>query len=146
GLSHPNLARFIDGGVTEEGRPWFALDHVVGEPITRWCDRQRLDIRARIALLVQVCAAVQYAHGRLVVHRDLKPGNILVDEGGEVRLLDFGLARLLTGDGESGSTLLAGPGSDALTPEYAAPEQFTGAAPGVACDVYALGVIGYELV
>lgn len=146
GLSHPNLARLIDGGVTEEGRPWFALDHVQGEPITRWCDRQRLDIRARIALLVQVCAAVQYAHGQLVVHRDLKPGNILVDEHGEVRLLDFGLARLLTGDGESGTTLLSGLGSDALTPEYAAPEQFSGTATGVACDVYALGVIAYELV
>jgi len=146
GLSHPNLARFIDGGVTGDGRPWFALDFVSGQPINRWCDARRLDIRARLRLLLDVCAAVQYAHTQLVVHRDLKPGNILVEDDGTVRLLDFGIARLLTGDGEAGATLTTIAGRHAFTPEYAAPEQFTGESTGVAGDVYALGVVAYELV
>ncbi len=145
-LNHPNLARFIDGGVATDGRPWFALEYVQGEAIHRWCDRRRLSIRGRIELLVQVCAAVRYAHTQLVVHRDLKPGNILVDESGTVRLLDFGLARLLTGDGGNAATLATAFGNAALTPEYAAPEQFADNIGGVASDVYALGVIAYELV
>ncbi len=145
-LDHPNLARFIDGGVAPDGRPWFALEYVQGETIERWCDRQRLSIRERVQLLVQVCTAVQYAHTQLVVHRDLKPGNILVDDAGTVRLLDFGLARLLTGDGEGDATRATVFGHTALTPEYAAPEQFTGTPGGVASDVYALGVIAYELI
>jgi serine/threonine protein kinase/tetratricopeptide (TPR) repeat protein len=146
GLSHPNLARFIDGGVTADGRPWFALDFVRGQPINRWCDARRLDVRARMHLLLDVCAAVQYAHTQLVVHRDLKPGNILVDEGGTVRLLDFGIARLLAGDAETGATLTTIAGRHAFTPEYAAPEQFTGESTGVAGDVYSLGVVAYELI
>src|SRR5690606_4609993 len=97
-LSHPNLARFIDGGIAPGGRPWFALDHVDGESITRWCDTRRLDVRARIRRFLDACAAVQYAHGQLVVHRDLKPANVLVDGTGAVRLLDFGIAGLLGGD------------------------------------------------
>ncbi|PZQ18403.1 MAG: hypothetical protein DI564_03610 [Rhodanobacter denitrificans] len=144
-LSHPNLARFIDGGVSAERRPWFALEFVHGTTITRWCDAHRLGVRARIALFLDVCTAVQYAHGQLVVHRDLKPGNVLVDETGTVRLLDFGIAGLLGGDEPATAATTIGQ-RPALTPEYAAPEQFRGEGAGLAVDVYALGVIAYELV
>lgn len=144
-LAHPGLARFIDGGVSADGRPWFALEFVAGESITRWCDRQRIGLRERIGLLVEVCAAVQYAHTQLVVHRDLKPGNILIDAAGHVRLLDFGIARLLDGDEEAAATAGTLGLSQAMTPAYAAPEQFIGAPVGVAADVYALGVLAYEL-
>ncbi|MBB5209085.1 tetratricopeptide repeat protein [Chiayiivirga flava] len=142
-LSHPNLARFIDGGVAPDGRPWFALDYVRGEPITRWCDARRLGLRERVRLFLDVCAAVQYAHGQLVIHRDLKPANVLVDETGAVRLLDFGIARLLGGDEDAALTAVGG--RYALTPEYAAPEQFGGGDVGVGADVYSLGVILFEL-
>lgn len=145
-LNHPNIARFIDGGMAPDGRPWFALEFVKGESITRWCDARRLDVRARVRLFLEACAAVQYAHTQLIVHRDLKPGNILVDEEGAARLLDFGIARLVGGDGDGAPTLTMANANYALTPEYAAPEQFTGSAVGVAADVYALGVILYELV
>jgi serine/threonine-protein kinase len=143
-LDHPNLARFIDGGIAPDGRPWFALEFVRGETITRWCDAERLDLHARVRLFLDVCAAVQYAHAQLVVHRDLKPANVLVDAGGRVRLLDFGIARLLDDDDAAAPTTLAG--GRLLTPEYAAPEQFRGEAAGVATDVYALGVVLHELV
>ncbi|PZQ17384.1 MAG: hypothetical protein DI564_06140 [Rhodanobacter denitrificans] len=144
-LSHPNLARFIDGGVAPDGRPWFALEYVEGEPITRWCDARRLDVAARVRLFLDACAAVQYAHGQLVVHRDLKPGNILACADGTLRLLDFGIARLLADD-DDGEVTLTRHGRYALTPGYAAPEQFSGEATGVAADVYALGAVLYELI
>ena len=144
-LDHPHLARFIDGGVAPDGRPWFALEFVRGEPITRWCDEHGLDIRARVRVFLDVCAAVQYAHTQLVVHRDLKPANILVDNDGRVKLLDFGIAKLVGNDDEAGEfPTTIGP-RHALTPEYAAPEQFAGGSAGVATDVYCLGVILYEL-
>ncbi len=145
-LSHPNLARFIDGGIADDGRPWFALEFVHGETITRWCDQRKLDIRARIRLFLSVCAAVQYAHTQLVVHRDLKPANVLVDETGAARLLDFGVAGLLAGDtgDETGPSTISE--CHAMTPEYAAPEQFSGGVVGIPADVYALGVLAYELV
>lgn len=146
-LDHPHLARFIDGGVADDGRPWFALEFVRGETITRWCDEHRLDLRARVRLFLDVCAAVQYAHAQLVVHRDLKPANILVDADGRVRLLDFGIARLLGGDGEdAGAPPTTIDARYALTPEYAAPEQFGREPAGVATDVYTLGAVLYELV
>jgi serine/threonine-protein kinase len=145
-LSHPNLARFIDGGVATDGRPWFALEFVRGVSITRWCDARRLDVRERIRLFVDVCAAVQHAHTQLVVHRDLKPGNVLVDDAGTVRLLDFGVAGLLAGDMEDATQPSTMGQRHPMTPEYAAPEQFTGEAVGVSADVYSLGVIVYELV
>lgn len=144
-LAHPGLARFIDGGMSADGRPWFALEFVEGESITRWCDHRRIGLRERIGLLLEVCAAVQYAHTQLVVHRDLKPGNILIDAGGRVRLLDFGIARLLGGDDEGPAEASTLGLSQAMTPAYAAPEQFIGAPVGVAADVYALGVLAYEL-
>lgn len=145
-LNHPNLARFIDGGVAPDGRPWFALEFVEGDAITRWCDARRLDVSERVRLFLDVCAAVQYAHSQLVVHRDLKPANILVGGDGNVRLLDFGIARLLEGGGDAPATLTLIGSGYALTPEYAAPEQFTHTAAGVASDVYSLGMILYELV
>lgn len=144
-LSHPNLARFIDGGVTDEGRPWFALEFVDGQSITSWCDARKLDISARVRIFLKVCVAVQYAHTQLVVHRDLKPGNVLVDARGTVRLLDFGVAGLLVSDpDETDRPTMIGM-RQAFTPEYAAPEQFKGEPAGVAADVYALGVILYEM-
>ena len=145
-LEHPNLARFIDGGVAADGRPWFALEFVRGTAVTTWCDAHRLDLRARVRLLLEVCAAVQHAHSQLVVHRDLKPANILVDAEGRVKLLDFGIAKLVGGDDDAGATLTVAGNRGALTPEYAAPEQFGGEAAGVTTDVYALGVVAYELV
>lgn len=145
-LSHPNLARLIDGGVAPDGRPWFALDFVHGQTITRWCDTQRLGVRARVRLFLDVCAAVRHAHAQLVVHRDLKPPNVLVDERGDVRLLDFGIASLLEGHEEDRSARTTLGSRYALTPEYAAPEQFGGGAVGVATDIYALGVLLYDLV
>lgn len=144
-LDHPGLARLIDGGSAPDGRPWFALEFVRGEPITVWCDRHRLGLDARMRLMLEVCAAVQYAHSQLVVHRDLKPANVLVDAAGQVRLLDFGIARLLDAD-EAGATLTRAGSRGLFTPEYAAPEQFTGESAGVATDVYALGVMAYELI
>lgn len=143
-LSHPNLARFIDGGLAADGRPWFALEFVDGQPITDWCDAGRLDIDARVRLFLDVCAAVQHAHTQLIVHRDLKPANILVDADGNVRLLDFGIAKLVEGDEPNAQTTIRTP--PVLTPEYAAPEQFSGEVAGLATDIYALGATLYELV
>ncbi len=145
-LNHPNLARFIDGGVAPDGRPWFALEFVDGKAITRWCDAEHLAVRERVRLFLDVCAAVQYAHSQLVVHRDLKPSNILVGADGSVRLLDFGIAGLLEGNDDATRAVTTLASCYALTPEYAAPEQFARTAAGVGADVYSLGVILYELV
>ncbi|MBD9437168.1 serine/threonine protein kinase [Pseudoxanthomonas sp. PXM03] len=139
-LTHPAIARLIDGGVTDEGVPYLVMDHVDGLPITRHAELRNLDRTARLRLLCDVCRAVDAAHRQLVVHCDLKPSNILVTTEGSPRLLDFGVARLIdaTGDGE-GATAIG------LTPGYAAPEQYTGAAVTTATDVYALGVLMREL-
>ncbi|MEO6528172.1 MAG: serine/threonine-protein kinase [Gemmatimonadaceae bacterium] len=140
-LEHPGIARFIDGGMTAEGHPWFAMELVEGEPIDAWCDARRLGIDARLALFAGVCAAVQYAHEHLVIHRDLKPSNILVTTDGQLKLLDFGIAKLL----DPLRTLDESPethtGLRALTPEYAAPEQVRGTIVSTATDSYALGVL-----
>lgn len=143
-LDHPNIARLIDGGELDDGRPWFAMDYVDGQPITQWCEEQRLSIPARLHLIGQVCRAVQAAHARLIVHRDLKPSNILVTAKGQAKLLDFGIAKLLEADPTPESALTQ-MGATAMTPEYAAPEQIEGRAITVATDVYALGVVLYEL-
>jgi eukaryotic-like serine/threonine-protein kinase len=145
-LDHPHIAGLHDAGVTPTGQPWLALEYVEGETLTRWCDTQRLGIEARVRLFRQVLMAVQHAHANLVIHRDLKPGNILVTAQGEVRLLDFGIAKLMEPEGgpqaESELTRLAG---RPMTPQYAAPEQLLGQPLTTACDVYALGVVLYEL-
>lgn len=129
-LEHPGIARLIDGGVLPDGTPWLAMEHVAGRPIDAACEGRSL--RAVTDLFVQAAAAVQFAHARLVVHADLKPSNILVDEDGRVRLLDFGIARLLGKEVE---------GVQPMTRDYAAPERLAGAAPVVADDVYALGLV-----
>jgi serine/threonine-protein kinase len=143
-LVHPNIARLYDAGVTPEGQPYLALEYVEGEMLTTWCDARKLGIKARIALYRQVFAAVEYAHRQLVLHRDIKPTNILVTAAGEVRLLDFGIAKLMT-DGQAHETELTQLGGRALSLQYASPEQITGQAIGTASDVYTLGVVLYEL-
>ncbi len=139
-LEHPHIARLLDGGVTDDGTPWFAMEFVEGERLDRWCDSRSLAIEPRLRLFGATCEAVQYAHGQLVVHRDLKPSNILVTASGEIKLLDFGVARLLGADEEESTRTALG-----MTPQYAAPEQVRGEAVTAATDVYALGILLYEL-
>lgn len=143
-LQHPNIATLLDGGVTDDGVPWLAMELVDGTPITNWCDAHQLGIRERIALLRQVCGAVQHAHRALIVHRDLKPGNILVTGEGITKLLDFGIAKVLD-DAETSDELATRPGNPAGTPAYLAPELLRGEPVSTAVDVYALGIIGHEL-
>lgn len=146
-LDHPGIARLLDGGVTPEGLPWLAMEHVDGIPIDRYCDQQRLSIDERLGLFLRVCEAVQYAHRNLIVHRDLKPSNILVTRDDQVKLLDFGIAKLLPLTEESGTEtgLRTMTGLRLLTPEYASPEQVRGDPVSTATDVYSLGVLLYEL-
>ena len=143
-LDHPNIARLIDGGTTDDGLPYFVMDYVKGEPISAYCDSHRLGTNQRLDLFRKVCGAVTYAHQNLVIHRDLKPSNILVTEEGEPKLLDFGIAKLLTADDELVFTQTA-PGLRAMTPEYASPEQVRGERITTASDVYSLGVLFYEV-
>jgi len=144
-LVHPNIARLYDAGVAADGQPWLAMEYVEGQPITEWADARRLSVDGRVALFLQVLRAVQHAHANLVVHRDLKPSNILVTSGGDVRLLDFGVAKLVA-DGEARETELTRISGRALTPAYASPEQIAGTPISTASDVYSLGVVLYELV
>jgi eukaryotic-like serine/threonine-protein kinase len=144
GLVHPNIARLYDAGFTDQGQPYLALEYVEGQPLLDYCRERNLDLPARLDLFLQVLRAIQYAHSQLVVHRDLKPSNILVTHAGEVRLLDFGIAKLLT-DGEAGEAELTQFDGRALTPQYAAPEQLLGQSIGTAADIYGLGILLYEL-
>jgi eukaryotic-like serine/threonine-protein kinase len=143
-LDHPFIARLLDGGSTADGRPFLAMEYVEGIVITAYCDDHRLGTRQRIELFLKVCSAVQSAHQNLVVHRDLKPGNILVDPHGTPKLLDFGIAKLV-GPDDAGEQTMAVSGMQLLTPHYTSPEQARGEAITTASDVYALGVILYEL-
>ena len=141
-LEHPRIARLIDGGTTGEGRPWFAMEFVEGEPIDCYADAHGLSVGARIELFLQVCRALDYAHGRLVMHRDIKPSNILVTADGQAKLLDFGLGRMLqpvTADATQTQ------GTRWFTPQYASPEQVRGDTMTVASEVYQLGVLLYRL-
>ncbi len=141
-LNHPHIARLYDAGLSDDGQPYLALEYVAGRPLDAYC--KSLDLRTRLQLFLQVANAVAYAHGKLIIHRDLKPANILVTSEGYVRLLDFGIAKLLD-DGTGNDSALTEFGPRALTPDYASPEQIRGEPLTVAADVYALGVLLYEL-
>jgi len=145
-LSHPHIAELIDAGVSASEQPYIVLEHIEGKPIDAWCDEHRLDVHGRIEIFLDVLSAVSHAHANLVVHRDIKPSNVLVRNDGCVKLVDFGIAKLLAGDTEStDATQLTFDGGSALTPQYAAPEQITGGAITTATDVYALGALLYLL-
>ena len=144
GLDHPHIARLLDAGFTEDGQPYLALEYVEGQPLTAYCDARALGLRGRIELFLQVVGAVQFAHANLVVHRDLKPANILVTADGQLRLLDFGIAKLLAEDHADDSALTQAAGR-AFTPDYASPEQILGAPVTTSSDIYTLGVVLYEL-
>ncbi len=141
-LDHPYVARLLDGGTLENGQPYLVLDYIEGQPLLEWCEQRKSPLRTRLALFVKVCEGVAYAHQNLIVHRDLKPQNILVNTEGEPKLLDFGIAKLLTTDWSEQTQVPAG----LMTPQYASPEQLTGAPITTATDVYSLGAILYELV
>lgn len=143
-LNHPNIARLYDAGLSADGQPYLALEYVEGRPIDEHCQEQQLDPKSRLELFAQVANAVAYAHGKLIIHRDLKPANILVTADGQVRLLDFGIAKLLE-EGQAKETRLTELSGRALTPDYASPEQILGEPLTIASDVYSLGVILYEL-
>ena len=143
-LEHPAIARLLDGGVTEQGVPFFVMELVEGRPVTTYCEEQRLGVEQRLRVFLEICDAAQYAHRNLVVHRDLKPSNVLVDPAGRVKLLDFGIAKLLA-EGDDRAPAATRTLLQAMTPEYAAPEQVRGDAVTTATDVYALGVLLYEL-
>jgi serine/threonine-protein kinase len=142
-LKHPNIAHFIDGGIDASGEPWFAMEYVSGEPLLEWCDARRLPLRERLLLLLDVCDAVDLAHSHLVIHRDIKPGNLLVDALGRVKLLDFGIAKLLDDGAATPTTTITS--ARLLTPEYATPEQVRGDPVTTATDIHALALLMYEL-
>lgn len=139
-LDHPNIARLLDGGTTEDGIPYLVMELIEGTPIDQYCDSQKLTVAERLRLFLQVCSAVQYAHQRLVIHRDIKPGNVLVTGQGMPKLLDFGIAKLLDPAASAQTTV-----ANLMTPEFASPEQIRGESITTATDVYSLGVVLYHL-
>ncbi len=145
GLENPNIAGLLDGGSTSDGLPYLVMEYIEGLPVTRFCDLHRFSIEERLELFRKICAAVSYAHQNLVIHRDLKPSNILVTDGGEPKLLDFGIAKLLNPDWSLETNEATGTMFRLMTPEYASPEQIRGLTITTASDVYSLGVLLYEL-
>lgn len=142
GINHPNIAQLFDGGITREGFPYIVMEFVEGQPIDQYCQEHKLDINAKIRLFTQVCDALQYAHNKLIVHHDIKPANILVNEQGQVKLLDFGIAQVLYNQElkKSGKSAFSG------TLKYASPEQFDGHGPSVASDIYKLGLVFFRII
>jgi serine/threonine-protein kinase len=144
-LEHPHIARLLDGGIADDGRPYFAMEYVDGQPLLQYCAQRSMKMEERIRLFLDICTAVQFAHGQLVVHRDIKPSNVLVTADGNAKLLDFGIAKLLAADEGGEATATALWHDRPLTPAYAAPEQLRGEPATVATDVYGLGCMLYEL-
>lgn len=144
-LEHPGIARVIDGGDAADGTPFIAMELVRGQPITDWCNARALDLRGRLQLVAKVCEALEVAHRRGIVHRDIKPGNVLVDESGQPKIIDFGIAKVLDADSVGVAAPWTATQLQLLTPEYASPEQVRGRAIGPSSDVYSLGVLLYEL-
>jgi serine/threonine-protein kinase len=144
-LAHRHIATLLDGGIAPDGRPFLVMEYIEGTPITEWCDARRLSIRNRVELVRQVCEAVQHSHTNLIVHGDIKPGNILVTADGTPKLLDFGIAKLVGADAVDETMPLTRGGVRPFTPEYASPEQIRGAALTTASDIYSLGVVLFEL-
>jgi serine/threonine-protein kinase len=142
-LRHPNIAALVDGGATDDGRPYFVMEFIDGEPIDAYCEREGLGVRERLALVRTVCSAVHHAHQNLVVHRDIKPANVLVTTDGVPKLLDFGIGKVLADDGDAAPVTVIE--ERALTPEYAAPEQLGGGAVTTATDVFGLGALLYRV-
>src|SRR4029077_19837182 len=138
-LTHPNITAFVDAG-NENGRAWLAMEYVEGEALRDYCEHHGLEVRERVRLFDQVCAAVAHAHAQLVVHRDLKPSNVLVNGEGTAKLLDFGIAQILDVTDERT------PATRVFTPEYASPEQLRGDHATTATDIYSLGLMLYELI
>ncbi|MHC4943820.1 MAG: protein kinase domain-containing protein [Planctomycetota bacterium] len=143
-LNHPNIARLLDGGTSSDGNPYLVMEYIKGTTIDDYCDDRKLTVSERLALFQKVCSAVQYAHGKLVVHRDIKPRNILVTSEGEPKLLDFGIVKLLDPEDELAGTLTLTV-QRLMTPEYASPEQMRGETISTASDIYSLGIVLYEL-
>lgn len=144
-LEHAGIARLFDGGIHEDGRPYFVMEYVEGEPVHSYCDKKKLSIKERLRLFKNVCKAVHYAHQNLVVHRDIKPANVLVTQDGTVKLVDFGIAKLLASDGMGLASSHTQTGMKVMTPEFASPEQVQGRAITTASDVYSLGILLYLL-
>jgi tetratricopeptide (TPR) repeat protein len=144
-LSHPNIAAILDGGSTADGLPYIVMEHIEGEPITEYCRKRGLSVRERLKLFRSVCQAVHCAHQKLVIHRDLKPGNILVTPGGTPKLLDFGIAKLLVPELVSGESPMTDSAHRMMTPDYASPEQVLGELLSTGSDIYSLGIVLFEL-
>ena len=144
-FDHAFIAKLLDAGATPDGRPYFIMEFIAGSQIDVSCDQRRLPTRDRLELFLKVCAGVEYAHRNLVIHRDLKPGNILVTENGEPKLLDFGIAKILEEDPLTGAPVKTVTVLRMMTPEYASPEQVRGEPVNTASDVYSLGALLYEL-
>lgn len=145
-FNHPYISRLLDGGSTEDGRPYFIMEYIEGQPINYYCDAHQLPVDDRLVLFLKICEAVQYAHQNMVVHRDIKPGNILITSDGKPKLLDFGIAKMLVAEPSAQTTDLTEEGLRFLTPEFASPEQIRGEQISTASDVYSLGVLLYLLV
>jgi hypothetical protein len=145
GLDHPNIARLLDGGSTEDGRPFYVMEYVAGSPIDEYCSRVGADIPSRVRMTVQVCEALEYLHAHAITHRDVKPNNILVTPDGRVKLVDFGIAKVDTVEGLVASSSVPGQPTMIMTPGYASPEQLAGDPAGKGSDIYSLAVVLYQL-